>query len=62
MNLQPGTQVVTTVDDPQLSEGSLGTVKTVYDDPVDGVDVAFGNRLFNILPGMLDPTDPATEK
>ncbi|MFD7465134.1 hypothetical protein [Streptomyces tendae] len=62
MNLQPGTQVVTTVDDPQLSEGSLGTVVTVYDDPVDGVDVAFESGQFNVLSGVLAPKDRAVEK
>ncbi|MFJ6069031.1 hypothetical protein ACIQHU_39080 [Streptomyces tendae] len=62
MAIRPGDTVATTVDDPELPDGSVGTVKTVYDDPADGVDVAFGNRLFNILPGVLDPADRDTEK
>ncbi|MGV9915430.1 hypothetical protein ACWEWD_27390 [Streptomyces tendae] len=60
MSISPGATVVTTTDDPELPHGSIGTVETVYGDPADGVDVAFGNRLFNILPGVLDPADPAT--
>ncbi|WP_199546358.1 hypothetical protein [Streptomyces sp. N35] len=55
---QPGDVVVTTFADPDLPEGSMGTIAEVHDDPVDGVDVEFPMGRFNVVASGLQPGDP----
>ncbi|MFI2241192.1 hypothetical protein [Streptomyces chrestomyceticus] len=56
-----GDTVVTTFSDPGLPEGSVGTVKAVYDDLGDGIDVQFdGTReLSNVMSDGLELVVPA---
>ncbi|MFJ3025994.1 hypothetical protein ACIPH4_34265 [Streptomyces tendae] len=54
--LYPGDSVVTVFGDPDLPEGSVGTVRAVHGDPFDGVDVVFGSEVFNVVATGLEPS------
>ena len=62
MTFQPGTEVVTTFDDPDLPEGSVGIVIEVHPDPADGVDVDYPSGVFNVIGSELRSVDCAGEK
>jgi cell shape-determining protein MreC len=57
MEIFPGQKVVTTHDDPELPEGSVGIVQAVHPDPIDGINVRFDAGMFNIVASELAATE-----